>query len=276
MTTAKQWVDELFSLELKNVPRKPNGAINVIVYDKTNVPPPGARTVGDRVKSAFTTRESLTFWWKVGSFIDQTTTFADYAAGAATWDEAFNAVLQAVDRETRKTGKPATIASLQFWGHGSPGSAFMGSEDTLDKAMVAPGGEEHQLAAQVAQRMHPQHGHVWFRCCSAFQGQRGQDFAKAAAATFGVPVVGHTFIIHALQSGTQVLRPGGKPDWELDEGIKKRGRNKGKDLISGPLRVRTVSMFRLYPPMDEGRVVVPPLILGPLMRGIAKIEDDDD
>ena len=204
MTTAKQWVDELFSLELKNVPRKLNGAINVIVYDKTNVPPPGARTVGDRVKSAFTTRESLTFWWKVGSFIDQTTTFADYAAGAATWDEAFNAVLQAVDRETRKTGKPATIASLQFWGHGSPGSAFMGSEDTLDKATVAPGGEEHQLAAQVAQRMHPQHGHVWFRCCSAFQGQRGQDFAKAAAATFGVPVVGHTFIIHALQSGTQV------------------------------------------------------------------------
>jgi hypothetical protein len=274
VTSAKQWVDDLFSLELKDVPHKPSGTINVIVYDKTNVPPPGARTVGDRVKTAFNTHESLTFWWKVGSFLDQAVAFADYTAGAASWDEAFDGVLEAVDRESRKTGKPATIASLQFWGHGSPGTAFMGGDD-LGKVSVAPGGEEHPLAAKVAERMHPRQGHVWFRCCSAFQGQRGHDFARRAATTFRVPVVGHTFIIHALQSGTRVLRPEGAPDWELDEGIKKRGREKGKDLVSGPLRVRTVSMFRLYPPMDGGRVVVPPLVLGPLMRGIAKIEDDD-
>src|SRR5215210_8060585 len=65
MSKVKQWVDDCISKELKNTPFKPKGAVNIVVYDKTNVPPSGALTIGDRVKSLLDPHQSLTFWWKL-------------------------------------------------------------------------------------------------------------------------------------------------------------------------------------------------------------------
>jgi hypothetical protein len=276
MSTLKEWIDECFSKELKDVPHKPKGAINVVVYDKTNVPPPGAVTLGDRVKSVIDPHQSLTFWWKLGSFIDQLQAFADYSVGAASWEEAFNGVNDAVSREAKKTGQPVTIASLQFWGHGSSGHAYMGDGTSLSKKTLAPGGTFHDLAVKTASHLHRTQGHVWFRCCTPFQGTAGQDFARAASAIFVVPVIGHTFIIHALQSGTEVLLPGAQPNWDTDEGIHKRGKHKSDDIISSPWRRRTVTMFRLYPPLDPGDIVLPSGLLGAIERGISRITDDDE
>jgi len=237
MSSVREWVDDCVSKEIRNVPHKPKGAVNIIVYDNTNVPPAGAYTVGDRVRSAFNTHESLTFWWKLGSLIDQVRGFADYSVPAATWDEAFRGIKEAVAAEADKTGEPATIASLQFWGHGSPGAAYMGSASggVLRASTLNTGGQFHTAAREVAGLMHPKEGHVWFRCCMPFQGASGQAFATAAASAFQAPVVGHTFTIHALQSGTRVLQPGQRPDWDEDEGIHKRGKRKGQDVLSGPL-----------------------------------------
>src|SRR6185295_17377275 len=97
MSKLSEWIDDCFSKELKDVPHKPKGAINVVVYDKTNVPPAGAHTLGDRIKSLMDPHQSLTFWWKLGSFIDQIEGFANFTIGAGSWKEALEGVHDAVD-----------------------------------------------------------------------------------------------------------------------------------------------------------------------------------
>jgi hypothetical protein len=274
MSKLQDWIDECFSKELKNVPHKPKDAINVIVYDKTEVPPPGADTIGDRVKVLFNDpKSSLTFWWKLGAFLDKALGFTDYIVPAASWDEAFAGIQDAVARQAAKTGRPVRIASLQSWGHGAPGHVFMGPAPALTAATLNPGGRFHEQARAVASLMHSTEGHVWFRCCSPFQGARGQELARVASTIFRVPAVGHTFTIHALQSGTRVLEPGARPDWDVDEGIHKRGKKEGQAQISSPLRVRTVTMFRLYPPMDEGKIILPAGLSAAVARGISRISD---
>ena len=59
MSRIREWIEECFSKELRDVPRKPKGAIHVIVYDSTQVPAAGAKTIGDRVRSAVDPSQSL-------------------------------------------------------------------------------------------------------------------------------------------------------------------------------------------------------------------------
>jgi hypothetical protein len=73
-----------------------------------------------------------------------------------------------------------------------------------------------------------------------------------------VPVLGHTFIIHLLQSGCQVLRPGQTPDWPEDQGVPKR-KNKSH-IWSDPLRKKTVTALRFYPIDDAGLLGVKHLV----------------
>lgn len=274
MSKLHDWIDECFSKELRDVPHKPKDTVHIIVYDKTNVPPPGAETIGDRVKVLFSDpKSSLTFWWKLGAFLDKALGFADYIVPAASWDEAFAGIQDALAKESAKIGAQARIASLQSWGHGSPGRVYMGSGRPLHASTLNPGGVYHDQARAVAARMHKTEGHVWFRCCSPFQGAAGHELARVASSVFGVPAVGHTFTIHALQSGTRVLQPGARPDWDVDEGIHKRGKKEGEPQISSPLRVRTVAMFRLYPPLDEGKIILPAGLTAAVARGISKIGD---
>ena len=273
MSRIREWIEECFSKELRDVPQKPKGAIHVIVYDSTQVPAAGAKTIGDRVRSVIDPSQSLTFWWKLGSFLDQAIAFADYAVDAASWEEAFAGIEAAVEKETAKGKGPVRIASLQFWGHGSPGRAYMGSGPALSTSTMKPGGPLHDAVRKVAGHLHDTQGHVWFRCCAPFQGSVGHEFAKTAATTFSATVVGHTFLIHALQSGTRVLRQGAQPDWDTDEGIDKRGKDKGELELSGPLRVRTVSMFRLYPPLDPGKLILPAGLTAAVARGLSKFGD---
>ncbi|MBI4907400.1 MAG: hypothetical protein HY820_27490 [Acidobacteria bacterium] len=47
------------------------------------------------------------------------------------------------------------------------------------------------------------------------------------------------------------------PGWDPDEGVHKRGKHEGEHIVSGPLRSRSVTMFRLYPPLDTGKVILP-------------------
>jgi len=227
-----------------------DGAINIVVYDSTNVARRGVRTIGERMRRLCDATQWLTFWWRLGARMRELQGFADYSIGAATWTHALAEVGQAVERHRAITGRPTTIASLQFWGHGLPGHAFLGLDPpSMNARTLAPGGLLFGPARQIGKLLHPRQGHVWFRCCSPFAGVTGLEFARAAAAAFGVPVVGHTFTIHLVQSGTRVLRPGQIPDWNADEGIHQRGRRRGTNIVSAPWHARTVSMFRLRPPI---------------------------
>jgi hypothetical protein len=169
--------------------------------------------------------------------------------GAASWEEALREVIAAVD----KKGGGKIIGSLQFWGHGSPGRAYMG-RDPLQSEDFDGKPPQHRvdllpLIHQVRDRMHHKHGSVWFRSCSPFQGEQGKMFAARAAQQFGATAVGHTFKIHVWQSGTFAVEPGKWPNWPNDLGVHDRSRHQGVLQTSLPLRQRTVGIFQFYPPI---------------------------
>lgn len=230
-------------------PAKLPGTVNVVVFDDTQTNPRPNETVRPE-DAPFRVRDvtSLTFWWKTGGLIDELQGFADDAIGASNWDEAIDAAVSFAKRRRAKIG------SLQFWGHGSDGAVHMGSE-SLTARDFGSGGRHEAALAELRAVMHPQQGSVWFRSCNNFRKERGRELARASVAFLGVPVVGHTFITHALQSGTMALHPGEAPFWDEDLGVRRKPRNGRDTLISDPLRKRTVTMFRYYPPMTRAEAL---------------------
>lgn len=242
-------------------PRHVPGVVNIVVFDKTQTPPPPDTTtvphmIGFEVKKL----ASLTFWWHTGGLFDAFQGYADGVCGAASWSEALQAAL-AVAKE-----KSAKIGSLQFWGHGADAQPLM-AHDSLTTADFKPGGKHYELLLTLRDAMDPEHGSVWFRSCNVFRKSAGQAFAKAAADLLGVPVVGHTFITHVLQSGTEVARPGEAPDWPDDLGVAKNRHKDGTDLLwSDPFRKRTATIFRFFPPLHKGDLVPGKSLLDILIR----------
>jgi hypothetical protein len=166
----------------------------------------------------------------------------DLIVAADSWGNALQEIVEAV--EEHSVHRPWRIGSLQFWGHGFDGNALMGAE-RLNKNSFLPSAPHHDALLKVKQLLHPKGGSVWFRCCQPFRGPEGKAFALAAVDFFGVPVVGHTFIIWLIQSGTQVLKPGKRPQWPDDQGFGQ----KVTDPWSDPLRKKTISALRFHPPM---------------------------
>jgi hypothetical protein len=232
----------------KRAPTKPNGTLNVVVYDDSDYPAPDTPDDPDEEFSAAKARE-LSFWWKQGGTLYTALEFADVVVGAASWEEALNEIITAVDAQ----GGGAVIASLQFWGHGSPGHAWMAGDrlrsEDFDGKPLPNRIDLLPLIHEVRDRMHPEHGSVWFRSCAPFQGEKGKMFAARASQQFGSTAVGHTFNIHVWQSGTYGVEPGAWPDWPNDLGVRDRGKHKGELQISLPLRRRTVGIFQFYPPI---------------------------
>ena len=255
---AHSHLDDAFDRENRDfISRRREGILNVVVYDDTNRPLPVDATEDFPPIIDFLSKMdpvTLTFWWRFGGLLNQMQLKADIVIPAKSWDEALDAIADRVaDRQRQRRGEPQRIGSLQFWGHGTDGMAAMGNRGTTvltESSYTSANSPIREKLARVRDLMHRSEGTVWFRCCEAFRRPRGKDFARASADFFGVPAVGHTFIIHALQSGCQVLRPGKTPDWPDDQGVPKR-KNRAH-VWSDPLRVKTVTALRFYPIEDAG------------------------
>ncbi len=226
-----------------SVLRKATGVINIVVYDKTETQPPSTfpnkipKKIGNlKDISPF----SLTFWWKTGGKLNQMDDGAEILIGATTWKGA----LQSIVRELRKRSddKKATIGSLQFWGHGTDGAMLIG-DTSLGADDFEEGSPFAKQLSEIREHLDPKQGSVWFRGSHTFRGKEGHGFAEAAAGFFKTPVVGHTYLIWLLQSGTQILKPGKRPDWLASQG---KGRvNAPWSDASRPL---TVSLLKQHPP----------------------------
>lgn len=156
-------------------------------------------------------------WWLGSSFGS-----FDHVFGVRSWAEAY--------RELAALNGKAS--ALQVWGHGNRGDAFIGDDDVSVERLA----EVVDLAADA---------YVWFRCCAAFGGARGHQFAVEASTALGVGVVGHTRIVGApWQSGGHGLLPGQAPYWPLDEGYA----DDGGLLRSGPLAPNSCLVTRMNPP----------------------------
>jgi hypothetical protein len=147
--------------------------------------------------------------WSVGARLYRGARRVDAHFGARSWKEALAWLA------SYGPGEP--IAEVQHWSHGNWGRVVIG-DTALDRASVAPAHDLRPLLDALRDRLAPD-ALVWFRTCDAFGARAGHDLAMALSDHLGARVAGHTYTIHALQSGLHGLLPGSRPHWPLDEGI---------------------------------------------------------
>lgn len=138
----------------------------------------------------------LSLSWLIGCFLHKLFGKLDDYHGATSWEDAFSWL------ETR----PGPLASVQYWGHGSPGTVWLANK-RLDQTQFK----------RLVTKMTPR-SVLWFRTCSTFEGQQGYDISKYLTTTLNCVVAGHTRVIGVFQSGLHTRKPGEEPRWPLTEG----------------------------------------------------------
>ena len=141
----------------------------------------------------------LKTFWLLGCWFQKQVGWVDDYYGATSW----------TDAEQWLLSRPDFLNSVQYWGHGSQGVAWLASKpmplwtlSNLKKRLAGPSAV------------------VWFRCCSMFQGPKGKLFAQQALAQLGCRVVAHTYVIGLWQSGGRSVSPSKPvPSWSDIEGI---------------------------------------------------------
>lgn len=153
----------------------------------------------------------LTHAWGAGAWLYRGLRRFDAWFGARTWDEAL-AFLAG-----HAPGRP--IASIQYWGHGKWGEAWV-ERERLDAASLRPDHPHHGRLAAIRERLLPDVGSLWwFRTCETLGARPGQEFGRRFADFMGSRVAGHTYIIGPWQSGLHSLGPGEAPTWSEEEGL---------------------------------------------------------
>lgn len=162
--------------------------------------------------------------WALGTFLFWLRKNADGVLGALSWHEALMwLMLRASDH--------GLISEVQFWGHGTPGRAFINSVPINDHIDIL---EENDFFMN-------REGLFWFRTCSTFQDVPGMRFAEQISSMLNCKVAGHTHKIgFPWHSGTHLIHPEGKAHWDKNEGVKKNG----KSSSSGLLKPNTIFFLR--------------------------------
>jgi hypothetical protein len=157
-------------------------------------------------------RPGLSHAWGLGGGLFRTFGRFDATSGVSTWEEALEFLAEV--QPTRP------IAQVQFWGHGKWGSARVAGQ-SLDRRALD---RSHALGPRlhaVRDRMEGgEHGLWWWRTCETFGAREGHAFARDFAEFLDCRVAGHTYIIGHVQSGLHSLRPGARPHWSDEEGIR--------------------------------------------------------
>jgi len=147
----------------------------------------------------------LTWSWFAGGHLYRHLGRIDDYFGAGSWQEAFEYL--AID--------DTPVSQIQYWGHGSPGRAF------LDKEFISKdvcNGRYGQLLERIKRRL-TKDAVIWFRTCATFGGRPGVEFAQGLADDMECRIAGHTFNIGPIQAGLHTLGPGEGPIWDESEGI---------------------------------------------------------
>lgn len=142
-------------------------------------------------------RGALGKWWDAGSHLAKLSDEFKIIRGKS-WDQVARALL-----------KLEFINEVQFWGHGSPGSAFIG-EDRLNESSLSSEAWRNLAEGNVF----APNALFWFRTCSTFNEDVGRSFAEALSLQLNVRVAGHTKYIHSVHEGlVSIQTPGGQAQW---------------------------------------------------------------
>jgi hypothetical protein len=156
----------------------------------------------------------LRWTWVLGTWLYVFFGRAQARYGAESWDDALDWLIS--------QAKPQLpIHEIQFWGHGSPGRAVIGT------TFLGVGTSFALRSPRLAHlgSMMAANGHFWFRTCSTFAGDNGQRLARMMAMALQRRVAGHTFIIWKWHSGLRVVqapneqKPIPNIPWDPSEGI---------------------------------------------------------
>ena len=167
---------------------------------------------GDLEEIDITAPVGLSHMWTAGGRLYRWLRWLDVCKGFSTWTSALEWL--ATYAPTRR------ISSIQYWGHGSPGRAWMLKDREYLRASSPMTGPYADYLQAIKARLTPQ-SLIWFRCCSVFCGLRGQDFALTWANQMECRIAAHTYTIGAWQSGLHTIAPGGIPSWDPMEGVKR-------------------------------------------------------
>jgi hypothetical protein len=167
--------------------------------------------------------------WDAGTRIFGALGTFDAWYGAYTWTDALM-WLARVERSR-------TIREIQYWGHGRWGRVMLAKRPLGIEEMGRASSTHARELAAVRERM-DERSLVWFRTCETFGTRAGHDFARAWTDFFGCRAAGHTFVIHAVQSGLHSLAPGETPRWSIDEGV-----HDGRAMSSRIGAVNTITLL---------------------------------
>lgn len=153
-------------------------------------------TVYDKNPGVGISQWGLKTSWLLGCWIQKLFGAVDEYYGAASWDEAMAWL----------ASRPAPIASIQYWGHGSPGVIWLAQMAmNIDKFIET-----------VKSKVVPE-SVIWWRVCSSFQGTRGHAFSKRLANELNCTIAGHTRLIGPMQGGLHTRKPNTEPSWPVTE-----------------------------------------------------------
>lgn len=154
-------------------------------------------TIYDKNPGVGISQWGLNVSWFLGCWIQKLFGAVDKYYGATSWDDAF-AWLAAQE---------APLKSIQYWGHGSPGTVWLAQMAmSVDKFIET-----------VKTKVVPE-SIVWWRVCSAFQGTKGFAFSKKLADELNCTIAGHTRIIGPMQGGLHTRKPLTEAKWSAVDG----------------------------------------------------------
>jgi hypothetical protein len=134
--------------------------------------------------------------WFLGCWIQRLFGAVDAYYGAASWDDALDWLAK----------QPKPLLSIQYWGHGSPGTVWLAGASV-----------NRSVFGKIIPSVKPETV-LWFRTCSTFQGQAGHDFSKYLTELLNCTVAAHTRIVGVFQGGLHTRKPKQEPSWPLSEG----------------------------------------------------------
>jgi hypothetical protein len=182
-------------------------------------------TVYDKKPGVGLSQWFLSFFWAAGCFIQKLFGKVDAYYGATSWDDAMSWLV----------GRPGTLTSVQYWGHGSPGIVWLAQ-------MAIP---LEKFIFVMKQKVDPS-SILWWRTCSSFQGAQGHAFSKRLADSLGCTIAGHTRIIGPVQGGLHTRKPLTEASWPVTEG------ELPKSWLPGHLRWGPHSIFCLTTKIPSG------------------------
>lgn len=143
--------------------------------------------------------------WAAGAMLYKAQGYFQHVVAAKSWTQGL--------QDCFALAKKYKINEIQFWGHGSPGQAYVARE-------ALQYGRDHKLLlAGLGAALEPD-ALFWLRTCASFAGPNGHHMATRLAFLTQRRVAGGTFNIgFPWHSGQHSLRPGATPAWPVTEGL---------------------------------------------------------